>query len=555
MLMDKNNMIIAEQRANISRNIEYLRAMTESSFVADRFLLLDTLNETYNESVDDMENKDIMDHMVVNGDEDKDEEIERILGSNSDMSLDEVMGIRQDIGSAYESAFMEDVFFEGVNMDYRKSKKILSKQVKPLITKMKKALKDHNYSDAKKYLSQAQKEFKVAKDMFEKTDRSLESESMKSTIISFFYDGLIDFLKILAASILTIPLLGLGGAVMGIYSSIEQLGGMIAGISKDLKNDNVVSAKSLNFVRNRTNFAFNTMENMLNKTAKLIDEIEKEAAKSVKNESTDDSTTSSSADTTSSSTPANAAKADSQLDKTIKDVEKSNDKDTSNTSTNNSSTKDTSLMTEDEIIDEMLDDILDDDLFEEGANKDLYDIRKKYIKPATKKLKSAKQMIKSGKTDAAIKMLNDVIKDMEAVKTVVKDMDDTSTDKLIGAVLVSWKSLATMIVSIIGMITGTAMLDASVKAGAILAGTSYAGLMTSMFASGADLQKAKDGAEKLLDKKMDNEGWQKALTESYNAYRTATYQMADDVINISKKMISDIKDGNVLNKIDNIRNK
>ena len=144
MLMDKNNMIIAEQRVNISRNIEYLRAMTESSFVADRFLLLDTLNETYNESVDDMENKDIMDHIVVNGDEDKDEEIERILGSDSDMSLDEVMGIRQDIGSAYESAFMEDVFFEGVNTDYLKSKKILKTQVKPLIKKMKKNLKEHN---------------------------------------------------------------------------------------------------------------------------------------------------------------------------------------------------------------------------------------------------------------------------------------------------------------------------------------------------------------------------------------------------------------------------
>ena len=205
---------------------------------------------------------------------------------------------------------------------------------------------------------------------------------------------------------------------------------------------------------------------------------------------------------------------------------------------------------------ESFDDIdSDDDVFEEGANKDLYDIRNKYIKPATKKLKSAKQMIKDGKKDQAVKLLQDVIKDMEAVKKVVKTIDDTSTEKLIGSLLVSWKSLVSMIISIIAMFTGFEVMDISFKAGAALAGTGYAAFVGSMFASSSDMQKAKDGAEKLLDKKMDNEGWQKALTESYNAYRTATYQMADDVINISKKLISDIKDGTNLDKIEALRNK
>lgn len=723
MLMDKNNMIIAEQRASIARDIEYLRVMTESSFIADRFLLLDRFDETYNESVDIMENKDIMDHLTADGDEGREEEIGRILGSSSDISFDEMIGIQQDIGSAYEAAFMEDVFFEGVNMDYRRSKKIIDKQVKPLIKEMKKELADGNYTKAKQYLTRAKKKFALAKELFDSTDRSLDSDTIKTTVISIFYDGLLESLKIIALSILTLPIAGLGGYIMGLYSNIEQMVGIVKQGAEDIKKDKL-SPRTLNFVRNRAKLSFDTMEKVFDKTEDLIKAMEKEGKK-VKTESMDENTTTSGATT----------KADNTLDKTIKDVEKS-----SNNKTTEPKENDSALMTEDDIIEEMFDDIFDDDgvylegvntdylkskkiiskqvkplikemkkaikegdykkarksltraqkefdiareafnaadrqidsdtikstiisifydgllqglkalalsfltfpiagvggsiyllysnieqlvgivkqgvedikkndvspktlnyvrnrvklsfdsmdkifkkseelidamekenknvknesfddidsdddVFEEGANKDLYDIRNKYIKPATKKLKSAKQMIKDGKKDQAVKLLQDVIKDMEAVKKVVKTIDDTSTEKLIGSLLVSWKSLVSMIISIIAMFTGFEVMDISFKAGAALAGTGYAAFVGSMFASSSDMQKAKDGAEKLLDKKMDNEGWQKALTESYNAYRTATYQMADDVINISKKLISDIKDGTNLDKIEALRNK
>ena len=416
MLMDKNNMIIAEQRANIAREIEYLRVMTESSYVADRFLLLEELSEGYNESVDDMENKDIMAHMDADGDEGKDSEVGRIMDSNSDMSFDEMIGIQQNLGDVYESAFMEDVFFEGVNIDYRRAKKILNKQCKPFVKKMKKAVSDGEYGAAKSYLKRAKKEFDDAKKAFDAADNSLDADSLKTAVIGYFYDGLIQSLKIIGITILTIPVAGLGGTIMGIYSNIEIIVQTIKQAAEDIKKEKF-SPKTLNMVRNRTKSAFDSTEKVFDKVETLLNEMEKES-KGVKKESMDDNMSSST-----NSSSASDSKASADLDKTIKDVEKSNTKDNTSNTTDTSS-KDNSLMTEDEIIDEMF-----SDLYEEGVNKELFDIRRQYIKPAMKKLKTAKQMIKKGNRDSAIKMLEDVIADMEAVKTVVKSMDDTSTEK------------------------------------------------------------------------------------------------------------------------------
>lgn len=536
MLMDKNNMIIAEQRANIAREIEYLRVMTESSYVADRFLLLEELSEGYNESVDDMENKDIMAHMDADGDEGKDSEVGRIMDSNSDMSFDEMIGIQQNLGDVYESAFMEDVFFEGVNIDYRRAKKILNKQCKPFVKKMKKAVSDGEYGAAKSYLKRAKKEFDDAKKAFDAADNSLDADSLKTAVIGYFYDGLIQSLKIIGLTILTIPVAGLGGTIMGIYSNIEIIVQTIKQIAEDIKKEKF-SPKTLNMVRNRTKSAFDSTEKVFDKVETLLNEMEKES-KGVKKESMDDNMSSST-----NSSSASDSKASADLDKTIKDVEKSNSKDNTSNTTDTSS-KDNSLMTEDEIIDEMF-----SDLYEEGVNKELFDIRRQYIKPAMKKLKTAKQMIKKGNRDSAIKMLEDVIADMEAVKAVVKSMDDTSTEKMIGGMLASWKSLLGMTISVIAMCVG-------IPANSLgLMGAGYAGLIASAFASEKDLKKAQDGAEKILDGKMKKEGWQKALTESFNAYRTATYQMADEIVILSKKIITDMKDGSIFERIEAERNK
>ena len=536
MLMDKNNMIIAEQRANIAREIEYLRVMTESSYVADRFLLLEELSEGYNESVDDMENKDIMAHMDADGDEGKDSEVGRIMDSNSDMSFDEMIGIQQNLGDVYESAFMEDVFFEGVNIDYRRAKKILNKQCKPFVKKMKKAVSDGEYGAAKSYLKRAKKEFDDAKKAFDAADNSLDADSLKTAVIGYFYDGLIQSLKIIGITILTIPVAGLGGTIMGIYSNIEIIVQTIKQAAEDIKKEKF-SPKTLNMVRNRTKSAFDSTEKVFDKVETLLNEMEKES-KGVKKESMDDNMSSST-----NSSSASDSKASADLDKTIKDVEKSNTKDNTSNTTDTSS-KDNSLMTEDEIIDEMF-----SDLYEEGVNKELFDIRRQYIKPAMKKLKTAKQMIKKGNRDSAIKMLEDVIADMEAVKTVVKSMDDTSTEKMIGGMLASWKSLLGMTISVIAMCMG-------IPANSLgLMGAGYAGLIASAFASEKDLKKAQEGAEKILDGKMKKEGWQKALTESFNAYRTATYQMADEIVILSKKIITDMKDGSIFERIEAERNK
>lgn len=533
ILMDRRNKTIAEQRATASREVEYLRNMTESTSIGDRFLEVEELSSTYDESVDLEETKEIMDHFTSDGDEGKSEEIDRILNSKTDMSFDEMLGIQNDIGQAYESAFMNDYYFEGVNIDYGRVRKMLKKNTKQYIKLMKKDLNAGKYDSAKKNLANARNELKEAKKEFDKIEKNLDSDTIPSTVISYFYYYIVEQLKSIALAILTLPVGGLGGVIYAMYQNITSLVALIKGIVIDVKKDDI-SPNTFNVMRSRAKLAFDSTENLFDKVEKIIDETKK-VEKNLK-ESGDDMIASGS----------NTKLANDKLDKAIDDVDKKQSNQTSEPNDNSLS------MTEDEMIDELF-----GDLYEEGANKDLMDIRKRYINPSIKKVKSAKQMIKNGDSSAAKKLLNDVIDDMNAVKNVISNTDDTNIEKMIGRGLVGWKSLVLAIAGTIAFVSGSsiALHTGSAIANKVALG-GYSTVLASAFASLNDMEKATSGVKKLMDKKLktgedkNNTKWTELLTTEFNVYRAATYQMADECMQVAKKLINEIDNGNIFEQIE-----
>ena len=63
-------------------------------------------------------------------------------------------------------------------------------------------------------------------------------------------------------------------------------------------------------------------------------------------------------------------------------------------------------------------------------------------------------------------------------------------------------------------------------------------------------------SKKMMDKKLktgedkNNTKWTELLTTEFNVYRAATYQMADECIQVAKKLINEIDNGNIFEQIE-----
>lgn len=95
-MMDKNE--VARQRASFARDVEYIRCMTEDAEINDVITALDASAEfTAVESVD-IDDKEIEDtlNQIQPDVSQKEDEIQRILQSDSDMTMDDIIGIADD---------------------------------------------------------------------------------------------------------------------------------------------------------------------------------------------------------------------------------------------------------------------------------------------------------------------------------------------------------------------------------------------------------------------------------------------------------------------------
>lgn len=100
MLFDKRN-TVGYERAELSRRIEYVKNMTNGSEIDKRMYQLDRSVEGYNESADLKGTMEIAAKITTESDEDRDEEISRIMNATEDMTIDNVMGITESVDYEY----------------------------------------------------------------------------------------------------------------------------------------------------------------------------------------------------------------------------------------------------------------------------------------------------------------------------------------------------------------------------------------------------------------------------------------------------------------------
>lgn len=178
MLMDKRNQTAAYERAECARTIEYMRCMMEDSLMADRFVQIEKSDKNFNESVDMKENHEIMMNLKVETDEDKEEEIQRIVDATSDLSIDEMIGIQKTAGD-YEM----DAFVEGANADLMRLNKSHIKTAKKKLKECKKLIKHGESDRAKRILSDVIDEMKAVKKIIGQMDET-SNEKLIGTMIA-----------------------------------------------------------------------------------------------------------------------------------------------------------------------------------------------------------------------------------------------------------------------------------------------------------------------------------------------------------------------------------
>jgi hypothetical protein len=91
---------IAYERADFARDVEYIRSMVNDSEIQEAVYSLEEYKKGIrgifeSDEDDDPELIDAVDQIPVD-DSDKEIEIERILNSNSNMSIDDIMGLSDD---------------------------------------------------------------------------------------------------------------------------------------------------------------------------------------------------------------------------------------------------------------------------------------------------------------------------------------------------------------------------------------------------------------------------------------------------------------------------
>lgn len=178
MLMDKKNTTVAYERANCARTVEYMRCMIEDSHMSERFIQIEESDKNFNESVDMNENREILKNLKVETDENKEEEIQRIVDATHDLSIDEVIGIQKSAGD-YEM----DAFVEGANTDLMRLNKNHIKSAKKKLKECKKLIKHGEGDRAKKILSDIIEEMKAVKKIIGQMDET-SSEKIIGTMIA-----------------------------------------------------------------------------------------------------------------------------------------------------------------------------------------------------------------------------------------------------------------------------------------------------------------------------------------------------------------------------------
>ena len=274
MLLDKNNRSAEQLRAEHVRNVEYLRCMQEDAFLNERMIEVDDrTNRNFNESVDIAEILDIDKHLGYPKDDCKSTEIDAIMKAAKNISLDDIMGVGAACGPSYESTLIfEQAFIEGANLDMIDVCKRATKEYKKQMKSIKAHIKDKKYSLAIRELDELDKSFKTFQNEFKMVD----SETVSTTILGYILRSVINACQTILASLITLPIGGVGGAIVVIKFNIENIIGFFKELLKELKDEDDINVKLFNKNRSTILVRMDSMSKQISKMKEAIAEIEKQ---------------------------------------------------------------------------------------------------------------------------------------------------------------------------------------------------------------------------------------------------------------------------------------
>lgn len=274
MLLDKNNRSAEQLRAEHVRNVEYLRCMQEDAFLNERMIEVDDrTNRNFDESVDVAEILDIDKHLGYPKDDCKATEIDAIMKAAKNISLDDIMGVGAACGPSYESTLIfEQAFIEGANLDMIDVCKRATKEYKKQMKSIKAHIKDKKYSLAIRELDELDKSFKTFQNEFKLVD----SETVSTTILGYILRSVINACQTILASLITLPIGGVGGAIVVIKFNIENIIGFFKELLKELKDEDDINIKLFNKNRSTILVRMDSMSKQISKMKEAIAEIEKQ---------------------------------------------------------------------------------------------------------------------------------------------------------------------------------------------------------------------------------------------------------------------------------------
>ena len=283
MLLDKNNRSAEQLRAEHVRNVEYLRCMQEDAFLNERMIEVDDrTNRNFNESVDIAEILDIDKHLGYPKDDCKATEIDAIMKAAKNISLDDIMGVGAACGPSYESTLIfEQAFIEGANLDMMDICKRATKEYKNQMKSIKTHIKDKKYSLAVAELDELEKSFKK----FQTEFKSVDSNTVTTAVLGFILRYTIAVCQTILVTLITLPVYGIPGVIVGLKHDIEIIIGFLKEATKEIK-DNDITVKFFNINRSVLLVRMDSMNKQIAKVKEAVIELEKQE-KEVK-ESTDE---------------------------------------------------------------------------------------------------------------------------------------------------------------------------------------------------------------------------------------------------------------------------
>ena len=503
-----------EKRAEFARSVEYVRSMMEDANLALRMEYIREEMEDIDPVTDKIECDTLIKHLNCDSDDCKEEEIDRLLASDSDMSLDEMIGINDDVfGSSMEAAFIE-----GVTSDYLDLLYVKRRKLKSAIKVAKKAIKNYDAKTAKKAIQDIKNLNKEFKNDFEKIYKGSNKMTIGQFLLGNLVVILIDCVKTIALALPGLLAIGvapgssavviagnMNSLIAGLSVKVQEFVDFVQGISHDIKKDGI-SLQSFNVLHGRVVNAIALNDQMIKELEKRLDD--------------------------------------------IKDLKESSDDILSG---------------------------IDNDLFTEGSNTELFKLYMAHIKKAKESIRDAKKLIKSGDYAEAKKLLKESKKEISATKDIIKNGDDTSAEKIIGAfvpfvadyiTLIAGMSLSlsgasmvskasSMSFNFYGLLKApianrskqaaeiTASINKLTKTGTLINGVGSIFLIVSLIQDMLKLTKITDGIKAIKKDRIEAEGNSATLKEitvgaDVNAYRGYLYATCDDILIFIDRLEKDV---------------